>query len=264
MSGLLDELLTPVTDGGCAFCGVLLQEYAINGVTYGWRKGSHLRVALNFDDLGALRAAEVGAAVEEALREISDCCDITHEIVTSTIGANLLVTLARLDGKMGVLADCQIPQPGATPDKTQLLMRIDTSERWGLSANPTGDMIDFYRVFLHEALHAHGLGHKPASIRDPALIAPMYSPVVRNLQPADKGELLRRYGAAKTQPQPPGIPAELPVRLELDAFGTTFTAVGTVKPKRQPIYADRYPTGPVVLPPFVEQPEGNTDPTDVE
>lgn len=230
---LLSELSTPVTEGGCAFCGVTVQEYAISGVTYGWKKGSHLRIALDFDDLGALRATQVKEAVEASLKEISDCCDITHEIIAATLNANLVVKLARMDGKMGVLADCQIPQPGAKPDNTQLLMRIDTSERWGLSESPTGDMIDFYRVFLHEALHGMGLGHKPNSIRDPALISPMYSQAIRHLQPADIGELRRRYGSASILPPPPPgtAPTSIPVRIEFDAHGRTYSAKGDAKLK---------------------------------
>jgi hypothetical protein len=254
------EISCSVLDGGCAFCGVTVQEYAVNGVTYSWRKGSHLRVALDFDDLGALAASQVKDAVVAALKEISDCCDITHELVASSLNANLKVILARLDGKMGVLADCQLPQPGSSPDSVQLLMRIDTSERWGLSTNPTGDMIDFYRVFLHEALHGHGLGHKPNSVRDPALIAPMYSPLIRNLQAADKSELVRRYSAPQVKPAPPvpspaGAPAEIPVVVTATTPWGQYSAKGPLKPVRQSIYTDRFPTGPVILPPFIEQDE---------
>ena len=227
---LLSELSASVLDGGCAFCGVTVQEYAINGVTYGWRKGSHLRVALNFDDLGALRSSQVKEAVEASLKEISACCDITHEIIASELNANIVVNLARMDGKMGVLADCEIPTPGATPDQHRVRMRIDTGERWGLAENPTGDMIDFYRVFLHEALHGHGLGHKPASIRDPALIAPMYSPTIRNLQPADIGELRRRYGSASIMPTPPGSqPQKVSSAITEEIDGVKGTATGPMK-----------------------------------
>jgi hypothetical protein len=199
---LLAELATPVADGGCSFCGVTLQEYAIGNVTHQWPRGSHLRWLPAFDDLGAVRSEQVRTAFTAALKEISDCCDVTHEMVSAEHKANLVITIHRLDGKSGVLGDCGIPMGNADPDRMQLRMRLDTSERWGLSENPVGDLIDLYRVFLHEAEHFHGLGHKPTSIRDPALIAPMYSPSIRNLQPADKGELLRRYGQPKAAPPP--------------------------------------------------------------
>lgn len=256
MQELIDEIGKSVSLGGCAFCAVELQEYAINGVTYGWRKGSHLKFALDFDDLGPLRSVDVREAVVTALKEISDCCEITHELVASALNANLVVKLARLDGAMGVLADCQIPAPGSTPDSTQLTMRIDTGERWALSVNPTGDQIDFYRVFLHEALHGHGLGHKPASIRDPALIAPMYSPSIRNLQPADKGELLRRYGPAKATPaqipQGPSRAVQGEIKIVID--GQVWGASGPLKQLPQSF----------VFPPLTAPEElDDNDPTDV-
>jgi hypothetical protein len=267
---LLAELATPVADGGCSFCGVTLQEYAIGNVTHQWPRGSHLRWLPAFDDLGAVRSEQVRTAFTAALKEISDCCDVTHEMVSAEHKANLVITIHRLDGKSGVLGDCGIPMGNADPDRMQLRMRLDTSERWGLSENPVGDLIDLYRVFLHEAEHFHGLGHKPTSIRDPALIAPMYSPSIRNLQPADKGELLRRYGQPKVAPPPPPpptgtAPTSIPVRVSIEAHGGVYEAAGSAKRKvSQPIYADRYPTGPVILPPFVEMPEDHLGDTEME
>lgn len=229
MHDLLAELSAPVVDGGCAFCGVTLQEYAINGVTHQWPRGSSLKWFPAFDDLGAIRTLDARQAMTEALKEISDCCDLTFTQVSSELNANLIVNLQRLDGKSGVLADCQIPVGNVGADRTRLQMRIDTSERWGLSANPVADLIDFYRVFLHEALHFCGLGHKPASIRDPALIAPMYSPSIRNLQPADKGELLRRYGNAKAAPPPSQPKKEIKGEIKVTIDGVTYGAAGPLK-----------------------------------
>jgi hypothetical protein len=102
-----------------------------------------------------------------------------------------------------------------------------------LFENPPNGWIDFYRMMLHELEHAHGLGHKPASIQVPALISPIYSPVMRHLQPADKGELVRRYGA----PKPPITPTPVPplgdsLGVELlitGADGRKFNAKGTAK-----------------------------------
>lgn len=229
---LEQELSTPVSAGGAMFCGVTQEHFAINGVTHSWPKGSHLRWLPAFDDLGAVRADDVRKAFTDALKEISACCNVTHEMVSSQHKANLVITIHRLDGRSGILGDCQIPVGNVDPDNTQLQMRLDTGERWGLAENPTGDMIDLYRVFLHEAEHFHGLGHKPASIRDPALIAPMYSPVIRNLQPADKGELLRRYGSANVlppAPPKPGAPRSVKGEISVTIDGEVWAASGALK-----------------------------------
>ncbi len=228
---LLNELTTPVVDGGCAFCGVTELEFAIDGVTHQWPRGSHLRYCIGFDDLGAIPAADVRKIFAAAFKEISDCCNATFELVTAQHQANLLIVLQRLDGRSGVLGDCGIPVGSVGPD-TQLRMRLDTGERWGWSENPTGDMIDAYRVILHELLHFMGLGHKPASIRDPALISPTYSPTMGHLQPADKVELVRRMGLPKVSqvpPPPTGSPRIVATEIKVTIDGVTWTASGPMK-----------------------------------
>lgn len=199
--------LRSVTDGGMVFCGVSEEAFAINGVTYQWPRGSKLTWGIAFSRLGDLSDMDCKDAIALALREISECCDVTHEYVKNANAANLKIISQRLDGPSGVLADCQIPVGNVHSDSTQLLMRFDDSERYGLFSNPPSHGIDFYRVFLHEAEHFHGLGHKPASVMEPALIAPTYNTRIRNLQQADIAELVRRYGPQKSkpapQPQPP-------------------------------------------------------------
>jgi hypothetical protein len=263
LHALGQELSTSVLQGGAGFCGVTMESFAISGVTHYWRKGSKLKIAVDFDDLGQLRAAQVKEAIEAAVNEIRAVTDgLSFELFTPTLSANLVCKLARLDGPNGVLADCQIPMPNASTDNTQLIMRIDTGEVWRLFAGSMNGAIDFQRVWLHEFLHGIGLGHKPASIAKPALIAPMYSPAIRNLQEADIGEIVRRYGGRTTPvtpPPAPGAPAELPIRVSIDAYGLTYSAAGSAKPKPQGIYVDRYPTGAVIVP----QPEDwDNDPTD--
>ena len=213
-----------VTEGGCAFCGVTQEQFAINGQTQQWPRGSHLKWFAGFDDLGGISAADARNAMAVALREIVECCGLTFEDVASQHNANLIINLARMDGPSGVLADCGVPMGNVSTDRTQLPMRLDTGEKWILSATPTGNVIDFQRVFLHEALHFCGLGHKPNSIREPALISPMYSPAIRNLQPADKAELVRRYGTPKPVVVPPGPPGGARV-----VYGTHVIEIDGVK-----------------------------------
>ncbi len=196
--------------GGILFCGVTEEHFAIGGVTYKWPAGAKLTWALGFSRLGDLDDLTLKGEYTKAFKEISDCCNISHEYTPNPRLANILVNVTRLDGPSGVLADMQIPVGNARADTTQLLGRMDDAEAWGVFENPPANKIDFYRVALHELLHAHGLGHKPNNINEPALIAPMYSRTIRHLQAADKAELVRRYGPAKVDPVGPA-PTPVPV-----------------------------------------------------
>lgn len=225
------ELTTSVLQGGGGFCGVTQESFAINGVTHHWRKGSKLKIAVDFDDLGQLRSDQVKEAIEAAVNEVRATTDgLTFDLFTPSMSSNLVIRLARLDGPNGVLADCQIPQPNASPDNTQLLMRIDTGEVWRLFEGQLNGAIDFQRVWLHEFEHFLGLGHKPASITKPALIAPIYSPIIRGLQDADKEEIVRRYGgAAPTAPAPPAPTGQIKGEIKVVINGVAYGASGPLK-----------------------------------
>lgn len=219
-----------VLDGGRLFCGVTVQEYAINGVTYQWARGTKIKWGLAFSRLGNLSDMDVKDCFTAALKEISDCCDFKHEFVGNPDFANIFVITQRLDGAMGVLADCEIPPVGATADNTRLRMRLDDGESWVISESPAPNQIDLYRVILHELEHGHGLGHKPANVADAALIAPTYSRTLRNLQAADKAELVRRYGISPATPVPlppvnpqPPTPGAMPVSVTVEQNGKKWS-----------------------------------------
>jgi hypothetical protein len=211
--------LYSAVDGGHLFCGQNDQGFAINGVTYQWPRGSQLTLGVDFSRLGGLSDMDCKDLMVAANREISDCCDVGLSIITSPQRANIKLQLRRLDGPSGVLAQCGIPVGNLTAERGQLNMEFDDSETWVAAVNPSVGKIDFYRVYLHELLHGLGLGHKPANIAAPALIAPMYSPRIRNLQAADVQELQRRYGPAKVDPVGPAptpVPAPAGDKLEVE------------------------------------------------
>lgn len=201
--------------GGGLFCGVTEEQFAINGVTYQWPKGSHLKWGMEFSRLGGITGDDLISAIKEFLKEIAGACNATFEYVQGQMSANIWLTAKRLDGPSGVLADMQIPT-NARVDRTQLLGRFDDSENWVLADNPPAGTIDFYRVGLHEWLHAMGLGHRPPSVTKPALIAPLYSPVMRHLQKADIDELVRRYETPQTPVVPPTTGVRKSVNFKAD------------------------------------------------
>lgn len=205
------ELTTPLSEGGGMFCAQNSEGYAINGVTYQWPRGSKLKWGKEFTALGAISSDDVISCIKEFLKEISECCDVFFEYITNPLAANIKLTRMRLDGASGVLADMQIPVGNVSAENSQLLGRFDDSENWVLADNPPANTIDFYRVGLHEWLHAMGLGHKPASVQVPALISPIYSPTMRHLQAADKSELIRRYGVPQTPIAPPPTSGSKPI-----------------------------------------------------
>lgn len=221
--------IAPATEGGGLFCGVMAQEFAIDGVTYQWPRGSKLAWNLGFSRLGSLGDMDLKQSVKEALQEVEDCCDLAFEYTANPRLANVLAKVARLDGKNGVLAQMGIPVGNVSETTTQLNGEFDDSESWVISDNPQPGQIDFYRVWLHEFEHALGLGHKPANVPGDALIAPIYSPRIRHLCDLDKQELVRRYGPSKSAPTAPKSDAGIVGRIEVEIDGVKYAAQGTLK-----------------------------------
>jgi hypothetical protein len=207
-TNLLTAMLKPVALGGLLFCGVSEEQFAINGTRYQWPKGSELGWNIGFSRLGKLGDQDLKDAYAAGCAEImAATAGIKLKYVANPKTANILCNIARLDGPSGILADMQIPVGNVSDQATTLQGRFDDSELWVLSDTPAPNEIDFYRVGLHELLHAMGLGHKPPEIQDEALIAPIYNRAIRHLQPADKRELVIRYGeAAEVKPSDPPVP----------------------------------------------------------
>lgn len=225
-----DELdlygLRSADDGGVLFCGVT-QQFAVGNVTYKWPVNSGLTWSLGAAQLGKLGGADIKQVYAECFAEIMGACNVSIAYTTNTKTANFLLTTARLDGKSGVLADHQFPMNSRSQ---QLIGRYDISESWVIAQNPPRGTIDFYRVALHELLHGMGVGHGPVNRNDPALIEPSYSPFVRNLQPRDKAELVRRYGKPVKESEPKPTPGGEPsVNLQVVFGGETWEATGAMR-----------------------------------
>lgn len=217
--------------GGVLFCGVTAQQFAINGNTHKWPVNGGLTWSLGAAQLGRLGSADIKQVYQECFAEIMAACNVAIDYTANTKTANFLFTTARLDGPSGVLADHMIPMNNRTQ---QLIGRYDVSESWVIAQNPPRGTIDFYRVALHELLHGMGLGHGPVDRNDPALIEPSYSPFIRNLQPRDKAELVRRYGPPVKPKEPtptPGSPGKCVIEeLVINVDGQRYRASGTASP----------------------------------
>lgn len=119
---------------------------------------------------------------------------------------DLLIRLARLDGRGGVLADCQLPGPAVQ------LMRVDVGESWvvQLGVRRPDGQTDLWRVLRHEAGHFWGLGHAPRGSRN--LMAPVYSDSVDGpTGDWDQSEMQRLHGPPRpAAPRPPQGPPPVP------------------------------------------------------
>ena len=197
-------------ENGFSFCGVTAESFAIDGRRYQWPRNSRLSWCLAFDRLGNLTDMDLKGACEFIFKSIATVCQLDFTYSPNSRSANILVSLDRMDGRSGTLADMQIPMGIVNAGNTQLHGRIDIAESWDIFDGPGGGRIDYRRTQFHEMLHAMGLGHKPDSDKRPALIAPVYSENLWVLQPADIEELQMRYGARETSPPPAPAPVPVP------------------------------------------------------
>lgn len=134
---------------------------------------------------------QIEACVQAAFNTWSTVANCKGRKAASRATADLIVSVTRLDGPLGVLADCELPGPPVQH------LRCDISEQWivhiGLGV-PQG-YVDLQRVLVHEIGHYFGIGH----IGRGNLMAPTYSTQLYLPQQGDIEEMQGRYG-------PPVVP----------------------------------------------------------
>ena len=179
-------------------------------------------------DLPGLDDATGEQTIQASLSTWSKWCALLWSKAATKASATLLIITTRIDGPSNVLADCQLPYPGMK----QLLMRLDL-ERFTTKLNPDGGYIGLPHVIAHEGGHAEGLMHL-AFDATPDLMNQTYRKDIWEPQ-ADEGSIVKSlYGSPRPMPPPATPPAGshplvLPVRLEFDAYGGTYSARGTAK-----------------------------------
>lgn len=140
--------------------------------------------------------------------------------------ATQIVTVANMGGPSGVLADQQLPYGSGM----NLLMRLDSSERWTISDAPGPGQINLLAVLVHEDGHCLGMQHINAD-GDPDLMNPTYSPSIFRPQEDDIVYGRKLYGGPiVVEPAPePGLPKEIAATWEARIGTAVYRANGIAK-----------------------------------
>ncbi len=181
---------------GIQFCGFVADSEAIGGNA----KWPHNRFSwFVAEEHPTMPINSLRKVIAESFRRWSNVCGIDAFEATSASGSNLIVRMQD-EGPGRVLADCQLPFDGITPNHS-LFMRWDRKDRFVLADNAPANMLDAYRVGTHELGHFLGMGHGPQG----CLMAPMYSAKISHPVGWDIVEAVARYGnpLPKTNPQEP-------------------------------------------------------------
>jgi len=186
---------------GPTFCGVPPQAIEMaDRLAYSWARLRSLKY-IWLDRINGLTAAKLPEDSRWAFAEISKAVNgyLTFTPTANRAEANIVLTTRQIDGLNGVLAETELP-PG---DDRQIRGWFDVGERWDVS-------VMFRLVFLHEMMHAQGVGHIPRT-RAVAVMNPVYNPQLATLQAADIEALFAIYPEARNfKPTPPVTPPQQP------------------------------------------------------
>lgn len=180
------------------------------------------------NDLPGISRGDFEAAIVEALNRWELVCDLVFDKHTNPkTNPTELITVVRLDGPSGVLADQMLPY-GAGPFR----MRVDGSERqwWIGDGLPPAGAISMIPVLTHEFGHLIGLSHFPAG-GEPDLMEPSYNPRISRPQAAESLFAAKLYGSPKAAEVPSDGPvAGRPWTVRIsDGVGDVFEATGVFR-----------------------------------
>lgn len=155
------------------------------------------------DALTGFTRDEIWLWMKEGYDRWADVCNIKPTQIMDRSDANLddvvqLVTVADLGGG-GVLADMQLPYPGARV----LMMRINTRIKWKATDGPmSSGTVDPIRTLEHESGHFFGLQHFPTGAPK-ELMEPYIQQDIIRPQPTEAA-VVRMWFGSPTPPVPPG------------------------------------------------------------
>lgn len=185
---------------GMPFCAQPEIAPARDGLCQWPQRPATIKWTFQSAQLSGIETEAFKAAIELAFSFWVAVCDIRPAYVESNQPFNLLIDY-QSGQPGGVLADCQLPCNASS--NTQLLMRIDRSENWVVSSNPTPNKIDLIGVLAHELGHAIGLDHAEGAVD---LMNPRYRAGLRKPGPLSIPQAQLRYGPPVPITPPTPVP----------------------------------------------------------
>lgn len=202
------------------FCGIT-ERFGDGAVTY---KLANQRPKFCVrEGLPGIPRDQLIAACVEAFGRWSAVCDLIFTPTDDPHAAQFVIFAHQFDGQSGVLADCQLPSPGLTPQD----MRLDLSERWIVSDVPPPGRINLVAVLCHEMGHGIGLQHLPSN-PPPDLLEPVYRADINRPQATESAIVQKWYGLPQvvTPPSTPPLGDSLVVDLIITQGTTEYRAQG--------------------------------------
>jgi hypothetical protein len=150
----------------------------------------------------AVRRPVAGFALEEmesvilTAMELWEAVSGVKTVMSPTGSPNIIFDVDRIDGRNGVLAQAELPQPNQT--RGTLRCWFDVGEHWVLAKNPPPGKMDLLRVACHEIGHNLGMGHAPRNSQN--LMAPSVSGIREPMPDWDIPQVVARYGETSVDP----------------------------------------------------------------
>lgn len=162
---------------------------------------SPVTVGTNIARIGSVANGEILDIFGELIDQVEANCGLRLMIADKPSRANILLTAERIDGSSGVLGDQYLPV--GVDASSQLIGRLDTSERFVNSASPGVGEVDVVGTIAHETF-GHGLGLRHVAQNGPDSLMKPYKTAIRRFMDVDLDALRRLYPGPAKRAEPNG------------------------------------------------------------